>query len=240
MADENTETQTQETGGSLLTDGASDKGSTQEPSTDQQKELTPGEKQDAENQEVFYGKDEEESKDKESSSKESGDDKGKDESSKEDSKENNDEDKEFKLEKVENSLLSDADMERIDSYSKEQGLSKEAGQKLVEQMNDSRQEYVDGMQKEFKQQVQNWGNDVKTDKEMGGENFEKSVGFAKDALKKFGTEELISNLDSSGFGSHPEIVRVFARIGKAMGPDNLIHGGAVKQERSMEDVFYGK
>jgi len=67
---------------------------------------------------------------------------------------------------------------------------------------------------------------MKSDKEIGGDSFTPSVKHAQNAINKFGTPELKSALDSYGMGNHPELVRVFARIGKAMAEDTHVGGNA--------------
>jgi hypothetical protein len=145
------------------------------------------------------------------------------------------------LDKPKNSRLSDADMERIASYSKDQGLSKDAAQKLVEQESLARDSFMVSLQAQHQQMVQQWADDVKSDKELGGERFAESAELAKRVVDRFGTDAFRKNLNESGYGNHPEVVRIFARIGKAMAPDSLVLGG--KQSggaKSMADIFYGE
>lgn len=146
----------------------------------------------------------------------------------------------YSLNKPENSRLSDADMERIASYAKDQGLSKEAAEKLVDNESKARDSYYESLQSEHKEMVKQWVEDVKSDKELGGEKFAESAELAKSVVARFGTDEFRKNLNESGYGNHPEVVRIFARIGRAMAPDTIVKennpsGGA----RSLEEVFYG-
>lgn len=91
-------------------------------------------------------------------------------------------------------------------------------------------------------QVKQWGEDSKADKEIGGANFAANAGIAMQAVETFGTPELKQVLNDYGLGNHPEVVRAFYRVGKAMGegslekPANRPEGGT---ERSAEEVFYG-
>lgn len=256
MADENTQTEVVRHG-SLITDGPGEntesKGDETVTETEVKTKLTPGEKSDAENQKVFYGDSEKKAEDQEGSTEKSGDEEGKGNTEKkpdseaeikkgdEKKPEENKDDTEFKIENVEGDVLTDADKERIESFTKDQGLSKEAGQKLAQHINDDRMEYVEGLKTQMAEKVQDWAEQVKSDKELGGEKYDQSVSLARTALNKFGSESLLEQLDLTGFGSNPEVVRIFARIGKAIGPDDLIRGGgSSKVEKSMEDVFYGK
>jgi len=161
----------------------------------------------------------------------------KSEESKEDKKED---ESELVLKAPEDSKLNEADMERITSYAKENGLSKEAAQKLVENESEARDEYFDSLQEQHKQMIGKWQDQCKLDKEIGGDNFSKNIELARRVAHKFGTQEFLADLDSSGYGNHPEVVRTFARIGRAMSNDELVRPGAgPKVERPMEDLFYG-
>lgn len=193
--------------------------------------------QEKKQQDLFYGdkKDEEESSDEKSDE----DNEPEDES---DSKEaeDEDEDEDYELKPLEETKLSDADMERIAAYAKEQGLSKEAAQKLVEQESEARDSYFEDLQSQHKRMVGQWVEDVKSDKEIGGDNYKKNVELARRVAHKFGTQKFLDNLDATGYGNNPEVVRVFARIGRSMSSDSLVKSGVKSGgDTSMEDIFYG-
>jgi hypothetical protein len=76
--------------------------------------------------------------------------------------------------------------------------------------------------------VQQWLNDAKADEEIGGNNFDAAVKSAKVTLEKFGTPELSKAFNDYGIGNHPEIIRIFAKIGKEIGEDNPGSGGGVQ------------
>lgn len=57
---------------------------------------------------------------------------------------------------------------------------------------------------------------TRQDPEIGGAKFDAAITAAKIALNKFGTKGLIDVLDETGLGNHPEIVRLFARLGKSI------------------------
>lgn len=144
------------------------------------------------------------------------------------------------LEKPEDSLLSDSDMERILSQAKEEGLSKEDAQKQVELADSVLKTNAESVAERHNELSEKWVQECKEDKEIGGEKFDESVSHAQRALKKFGTEKLMESLNETRFGNNPEVLRVFARIGKAMSPDDLILPGVESEKkRSYEDVFYG-
>ena len=60
------------------------------------------------------------------------------------------------------------------------------------------------------------------------------------ALDQFGTPELREALDQTGMGSHPEVIRVFSRIGAAISEGKVITGGIGTQDadKTQAEVMY--
>ncbi len=123
----------------------------------------------------------------------------------------------------------------FEPIAKELGLSQEQAQKLVDIYPQIQQQQAEAWSK----QVADWGEQVKADKEIGGDKFNASVGAAQRALDQFGNPELREYLNASGLGNHPALVRFCAKVGKAMAEDTFVvpnQGG----QRSAADVLYGK
>lgn len=123
----------------------------------------------------------------------------------------------------------------FEPIAKELGLSQEQAQKLVDIYPQIQQQQAEAWSK----QVADWGEQVKADKEIGGDKFNASVGAAQRALDQFGNTELREYLNASGLGNHPALVRFCAKVGKAMAEDTFVvpnQGG----QRSAADVLYGK
>lgn len=93
---------------------------------------------------------------------------------------------------------------------KELGLTQEQAQRLVSLKADEVKAQIDAHENQVKQ----WGEDLKNDKELGGDNFEQNMSIAKKALEHFGTPELAQLLDASGLGNHPDLARFFVKVGK--------------------------
>jgi hypothetical protein len=88
-------------------------------------------------------------------------------------------------------------------------------------------------------QVSQWETSIKADPELGGANFEASVGVAQKALAAFGSPELSTMLKESGLGSHPEVVRFFHKVGKELGEGQLHRTTTdVPAERSIAERMY--
>jgi hypothetical protein len=78
--------------------------------------------------------------------------------------------------------------------------------------------------------VQSWVEQVKTDKEFGGDKLQENLGVARKALEAFGTPELRDVLNATGFGNHPEVIRAFYKMGKAVSEDRFVKGSPAGSE----------
>ena len=87
--------------------------------------------------------------------------------------------------------------------------------------------------------TEQWAADVKADKEIGGDKLISNLSAAQRALDQFGTPELKEYLNTPGLGNHPDLVKTFVKIGKAMSEDGMVTGGNEGQ-RSAAEVLYGK
>lgn len=122
---------------------------------------------------------------------------------------------------------------------KELGLSQEAAQKLIDLDVAREQEGVKANQKYWDDLKEKWEGEVKADPEIGGDNFEQTNVYAQAALKEFGGEKLSEALDMTGMGSHPEVIRLFAKVGKAMSDDKFHFGrGGGQEGKSHADILY--
>ncbi|MCM5682510.1 hypothetical protein M8A51_23520 [Schlegelella sp. S2-27] len=132
-------------------------------------------------------------------------------------------------------------LEQITSFAKELGLTNEAAQKLLDREAKSDTDRHEAAQQQLQQLRTRWVDDVKADKELGGEHFDVTVKQAQKAITKYGTDEFKKALNESGYGNHPEVVRVFARIGKAMAEDKFeTNGSDASGKKSVEDLFYSE
>lgn len=123
----------------------------------------------------------------------------------------------------------------LKALAKENGLSKDAAQKFADLGVKMQQQQAEAWQT----QVDQWAEQVKADKEIGGEKFDENVALAKQALDKFGGQELKDLLKDTGFGNHPAIVKAFYNIGKSVSNDTLVvSNGTSKEAKSTADVMF--
>lgn len=124
----------------------------------------------------------------------------------------------------------------FEPIARELGLSNEQAQKIVDVYGSTIMPQILKQQNEaWLQQTVEWAETIKADKELGSVE---SIGNAQKAMDQFGTPELKQYLNDSGLGNHPELFRIFSRIGKAMSEDGFVSGSS-ENARSAADVLFG-
>jgi hypothetical protein len=145
----------------------------------------------------------------------------------------------YELKLPEGSPLKAEHVEKVAAYAKAQGLSNEQAQAILERENGAVSSFVQEQNETIKTKMDSWVNEIKADKEIGGDAYDQTLSAAKRAVSRFATPEFIQSLNETGLGNHPELVRVFARIGKAMSDDHSVFPGAQSGgKKSIEDIFY--
>lgn len=91
-------------------------------------------------------------------------------------------------------------------------------------------------------QVNKWAEEVKADKELGGDNLKETLGMAAKARDEFGSKELSQLLDETGLGNHPEVVKFFYNVGRGISDDSYIKGSASVEEvaKTPAQILYGQ
>ncbi|WP_272514610.1 MULTISPECIES: peptidase [unclassified Providencia] len=124
----------------------------------------------------------------------------------------------------------------FEPIAREIGLSNEQAQKIVDVYGSTIIPQIAKQQEAaWQKQVTEWAETVKADKELGSVE---SIGNAQKAMDQFGTPELKQYLNDSGLGNHPELFRIFSRIGKAMSEDGFVSGSS-ENALSTADVLFG-
>lgn len=138
----------------------------------------------------------------------------------------------YDLKLPENSILDSESVEQVAAIAKQNGLTNEQAQKILDDQSSAvTQAIADRSAK--------WLDQLKSDKELGPQ-LSRKVELASRVVNRFGSEELKNELNRSGFGNHPELVRILSRIGEAMAEDTLINpAGVPKDRKPTAEVFYG-
>ena len=73
-------------------------------------------------------------------------------------------------------------------------------------------------------------------KDEWGPTFDRNVSLAQRAVKEYGDETTKAMLDETGLGNDPRVIKLFARIGMALGEDKVISNGpgAIMNEKSAQ------
>jgi len=121
------------------------------------------------------------------------------------------------------------------ALAKDMGLSKDNAQKLANLGVQAVQAHQAEMAEAIQQEQAKWEATSRADKEFGGDKLDESLSLANHALATFATPEMLTLLKESKLGNHPEFIRTFVRVGRAISEDSLVKGTtkpAVKDARN--------
>ncbi|SXT03221.1 Uncharacterised protein [Klebsiella pneumoniae] len=146
----------------------------------------------------------------------------------------------YEFKPAEGQELDTAALEQFEPIARELNLTNEQAQKMVDLYGTKIMPMVQKQQAEaWQAQTEEWAAPVKADKEIGGDKLTANLGVAQRALDTFGTPALKEYLNGTGLGNHPELVKAFVKVGKAMSEDGVVTGKESGQ-RSAAEVLYGK
>jgi hypothetical protein len=94
------------------------------------------------------------------------------------------------------------------------GLPPQAADQMMAVLAD----HTDGVTRRQRAVQARWADLARTDPEFGRNAFPAALHTARKAVERFGGDRLKQALNETGLGSHPEIIRAFWKVGKAM-PD---------------------
>lgn len=139
------------------------------------------------------------------------------------------------------SVLNAEHLEKLSAYAKEKGLSNEQAQSLLERESKAVSDYAASQTEVLVKARDTWLEQASKDKEIGGDGFKQNSELAARVVRRFGTDDLRKELNKTGLGNHPELVRLLTRIGKSMAEDQLIlPEGRPSGKKSTAEFFYGE
>ena len=123
-------------------------------------------------------------------------------------------------------------LEAFGEYAHGLGLSQDQFQQLIEYDIERTANAQQSMAEAYSERISSWADATKVDKELGGEQLDENLGLAKRAMENFASPELAKlidtpsadNPDGLGLGNHPEVIRLFYRVGKAISESELVTG----------------
>lgn len=132
-----------------------------------------------------------------------------------------------------------ATLEQVKADFKAAGYTQEQAQKAI----DLHVANLQAQQEAFITTRKEWVDELKADKDFGGDKFDVTVTGAQNALRKFDTDGgMLKLLEASGFGDNPTVIKFLARVHKAMGEDD-VHTERSRdngKEPPLHERLYGK
>jgi soluble cytochrome b562 len=141
----------------------------------------------------------------------------------------------------EGSLLPVEHVEKIKTWAQENKVSPEEAQKALERDSSTWKAFHESQVQTVKKTIEAWPNELKADKDFGGEKFKETVDLASRVLDKFGDADFKKQLQESGLGNNPGLLKWAARVGRAMKNDELIMGKSTTAPvlKPTAQVLYG-
>lgn len=142
--------------------------------------------------------------------------------------------------------IDEGQVEAFGEYAYGLGLSQNQFQKLIDFEMERAQQAQSQMADAYTDRVSAWADATKADKELGGEVLDENLGLAKRAMDAFASPELAKlidtpspeNPDGLGLGNHPEVIRLFYRVGKAISESDLVTGDSkVEGADSLQKMY---
>ncbi len=87
-------------------------------------------------------------------------------------------------------------------------------------------------------QVKAWEQESRTATDIGGANFDAAISESQAAIARFGSPAFKALLDTFGLGNHPEVIRTFRGIGKAISEDTHVKAGTTQIGKKATEVMY--
>jgi hypothetical protein len=134
--------------------------------------------------------------------------------------------------------VDDATLDAARGLFAEAKLPQEAAQRFVDFYADRIRAVAEAPHKVWAQTQEQWVREVNRDAEIGGDRLKGALNAAGRAIDAFGSPRLREVLTFTGAGNHPEVVRFFARVGKAISEDGHIPGSAARAHRSAAEIMF--
>ena len=145
---------------------------------------------------------------------------------------------EYSLNLQEGSLLGKGFLEDVESFAKENNLSNEVAQKVLDKQQMVLDSFIEAEANRHDKELEEWRQEVINDPTLGGDNLNKTAEDARRVVTRFGSEGFIQILKETGYGDHPEVVRFLSKLGSIMSEDSLILAKSEAKDKPLEDYFY--
>ena len=127
---------------------------------------------------------------------------------------------------------------KFKDVAKELNLPQGAAQKVADLGVELAQSWVEKAQSDFAELTASWVEEAKADKEIGGDALPQNLAVAKKAVDTYGTPALAALLEQYKLGDHPEIIRVFSKVGRTISEDTPVGSGNAEPARKAASVLF--
>ncbi len=132
-------------------------------------------------------------------------------------------------------------LETLKGQLKDIGANQAQAQQLIDLQIATNAKAYEAQVKAWTDTQDTWKDTAKNDEEYGKGNFDQNMVVARRGMREIGGDELAKALDETGAGNHPEIIRAFFRMGKAIGEDSFSIGGTSgSSDKSHADKIFHK
>ena len=135
--------------------------------------------------------------------------------------------------------ISEGALKGLNEVCKSANLNEEQANAVMAYMHGNYTTAMQNQQTAMQEQAKQWIDDFRADKEFGGDKFDASLADARKALATFDAGGTVSKmLIETGYGNNPDVLRIFARIGAALGEDKLAGNGGGAAEKPLWQRLY--
>lgn len=115
------------------------------------------------------------------------------------------------------------------TIAKELGIKQESAQKMTDIAVKLSQKIELHRAQQEAEKIEQWKLSSSQDKEFGGDKFQENLSIAKKTVDSFATDEFKKFINETGVGNHPEVIRLFYKIGLEISEDSFIPGKGVPE-----------
>ena len=135
--------------------------------------------------------------------------------------------------------ISEGALKGLNEVCKNANLNEEQANAVMAYMKGNYTSAMASQQEAMQAQAKTWIGEFQADKDFGGDKFDASVADAQRALATFDQSGTVSKmLAETGYGNNPDVLRIFARVGRALGEDKLIGNGSGGESVPLEDRLF--
>lgn len=121
-------------------------------------------------------------------------------------------------------------LEDLGGLAKELGLTQEQAQKIADLGAKQSERWQNQLSEIMAENDRQWMEESRADKEFGGDKFDENLALGVKAVETFGGPKLKQLLKESRLGNHPEMLRAWINVGKAIADDSVVPGGRSTNE----------